>query len=170
MDRGSEGVVELGRVSGASGIRGWVKVFSHTRPREAIGEYAEWLLGRPGDWQAMAVEGCRPQGRTVVAKLAGIDGREQAEALTGSRIAVRESQLPPLEDDEFYWRDMIGLRVATTEGIDLGVVDHLIETGANDVLVVKGDRERLIPFTMGHAVVQVDAAAGQITVDWDPDF
>ena len=170
MTEATDKRVELGRVSGVFGIKGWVKVHSETRPREEIGEYGVWWLQSGGEWQAFEVEASRLQGSTVVAKLEGVDDRNAAEALKGCRISVREEDLPDLEPGEFYWRDLVGLKVVTLEGDDLGKVDRLMETGANDVLVVKGERERLIPFTPGIAIQDVDIQAGVIKVDWDPGF
>ncbi|RMG52485.1 MAG: ribosome maturation factor RimM [Gammaproteobacteria bacterium] len=162
--------IPLGRINGLFGVRGWVKVFSHTSPREGIVEYSPWLVRRGEDWVPMEVEAGHRQGKTVVAKLAGIDDREAAEALLGSEIAIERSQLPPPAEGEYYWIDLLGLPVETVGGVPLGRVDHLIETGAHDVLVVKGERERLIPFVPGHHVQEVDLEGGRIVVDWDPEF
>jgi len=83
---------------------------------------------------------------------------------------VPRSALPAAGEDEYYWSDLEGLRVETLEGVDLGTVDHLIETGANDVLIVRGDRERLIPFLRPSVVREIDLVAARIRVAWDPDF
>jgi 16S rRNA processing protein RimM len=164
-------LVTLGRVAGAYGVRGWLKIHSDTAPRENIVAYGTWWLRQGSDWASRDVEDGRPHGKTVVAKLAGCDDRDAAEALKGAEIAVRRSQLAAdLEPGEYYWADLEGLRVVTLEGVDLGQVDHLFETGANDVMVVVGDRERLVPFLMDRVVHEVDVAGGTIRVDWDPDF
>jgi 16S rRNA processing protein RimM len=105
-----------------------------------------------------------------VAALEGIDSRELAAQWINHEVAVRCEQLLPLNEGEYYWADLIGLRVVTKEGVELGQVERLLETGANDVLVVQGERERLIPFLTGLVVKQVDLAQGLLTVDWDPDF
>lgn len=165
-----DGMILLGRVSGLFGIKGWVKIHSDTSPREGILRYKTWYLHREGGWQRHKVAVGQAQGKGVVAKLAGFDDRDQAAALVGSDIAIKREQLPKLEPGEYYWSDLEGLRVENLEGVDLGVVSHLFETGANDVLVVKGERERLIPYTTGLAVQEVDLEAGRILVDWDPDF
>jgi 16S rRNA processing protein RimM len=99
-----------------------------------------------------------------------IERCEQAESLCGWTISIARSQLPEPEKDEYYWSDLVGLAVVTTTGVSLGVVDHLLETGANDVLVVQGESERLIPFIQGSVVKKIDLVAGLIDVDWDPDF
>jgi 16S rRNA processing protein RimM len=165
-----DGMIILGRISGLFGVRGWVKIYSHTSPREGILGYKTWFLKRNGGWQEQKLAAGHAQGKGVVAKLAGFDDRDQAAGLVGLDIGVRRAQLPKLGPGEFYWTDLEGLRVENLEGADLGVVSHLFETGANDVMVVKGERERLIPYTRGEAVKEVDLQAGRILVDWDPDF
>ena len=163
-------LLELGKISGVFGVKGWVKVYSHTDPREGITNYSPWHVKQRGQWRQYQVEAGQRQGKTVVAKLKGIDDRDQAMLLTGAVIAIMPDQLEPLKKDEYYWHQLEGLQVINTAGVDLGTVSHMMETGANDVMVVTGDRERLIPFTQGHAVVNVDLSAGVITVDWDPEF
>jgi 16S rRNA processing protein RimM len=163
-------MIILGRVSGLFGVKGWIKVYSHTSPRQGILGYKTWYLKQDGGWQRHALAAGQAQGKGVVAKLAGYDDRDQAAALIGIDIAVKREQLPKLAPGEYYWSDLEGLRVETVDGVDLGVVSHLFETGANDVLVVKGERERLIPYTRGEAIKEVDLQAGRIIVDWDPDF
>jgi len=162
--------VPLGRVGGPYGVRGWVRIVSGTQPPEQILEYSPWLLERNGEWRPFEVVSGRVHGKGLVVQLAGCSDRDLAATLTGAEIAVPRTALAELTADEYYWADLVGLAVVTTEGIDLGTVDHLIETGANDVLVVRGDRERLIPFTPGHAVVEVDMAQRRLTVAWDPAF
>ncbi|MDX1593745.1 MAG: ribosome maturation factor RimM [Gammaproteobacteria bacterium] len=162
--------VPLGRVGGPYGVRGWVRVVSGTEPPEGILEYSPWLIGIGGEWRPYEVRSGRPHGKGLVVHLAGCEDRDQAASLAGAEIAVPRSALAELGDDEYYWADLVGLSVVTHEGEELGVVDHLIETGANDVLVVRGDRERLIPFTPGHAVLDVDLERKRLTVVWDPAF
>jgi 16S rRNA processing protein RimM len=134
-------------------------VSSGTEPPERILEYHPWLIERGGTWQPFEVLSGRPHGKGLVVQLAGCDDRDQAATFAGAEIAVPRSALAELEADEYYWADLVGLEVVTT-----------IETGANDVLVVRGDRERLIPFTPGHAVVEVDMERRRLTVAWDPAF
>ena len=160
--------VVLGKIVGVYGIKGWVKVFSETAPREGILGYSPWIVGVEGGFHRVA-EG-RRQGKGIIARLAGCDDRDHAAAFVGKEISVPRDRLPPPSADEFYWIDLEGLRVSTTNDVDLGRVDHLFSTGANDVLVVKGDRERLLPFVWGDVVKDVDFPAGRIQVDWDPDF
>lgn len=160
----------MGRVSGLFGVRGWLKIYSHTSPREGIIRYRDWFLKQGDAWRQYKVIAGRSQGRGVVAQLQGIDDRDLAATLVNCDIAVQRRQLPKLESGEYYWADLQGLRVTNLEGVELGVVSHLFETGANDVMVVEGERERLIPYTWGEAVREVDLERGEILVDWDPEF
>lgn len=163
-------MIAVGRISGLFGAHGWVKVFSYTEPRERIVAYRQWYVRRGEQWQPLAVlEGGR-RGKNVVARLDGVEDREAARALIGADIALERRQLPDLEQGEYYWADLEGLRVVTVGGIELGTVDHLIETGSNDVLVVRNDRERLIPYIRDQVVVEVDLEGGVLHVDWDPEF
>lgn len=170
MAESKQPLLELGKISGVFGVKGWVKVYSYTDPREGIYEYSPWLINQKGQWREVKVEAGQRNGKMIIVKLAGVDDRDQAQLLMGARIAIEPQQLEALDDGQYYWRQLEGLKVVTTAGVELGRVDHLMETGANDVMVVKGDRERLIPFTQGHAVQKVDLAAGVVTVDWDPEF
>jgi 16S rRNA processing protein RimM len=149
-------------------VRGWVKVFSDTRPRENILNYSPWLVMRQGEWKEMALVEGRTHGPGVIARLEGYSDRDQAQTLVGAEIAVRRQQLPPTRAGEHYWADLEGLRVVNLQGIELGTVSHLFETGANDVLVVMGERERLLPYTR-HVIREVDLKARVLRVDWDPE-
>lgn len=170
MAQREDELIVLGRISGLYGVQGWVKVFSHTDPKENILHYSPWYVRRGREWVSMTSDAGRVHGKGLVSHLAGCDDRDAAAALVGSEIAVEREQLPPLPPDQFYWADLVGLQVRTVDGADLGVVDHLLETGANDVLVVRGERERLIPCVWGDVVVEVDLDRGTMQVDWDPDF
>ena len=160
----------IGKISGVFGIKGWVKVFSYTEDRKNILDYSPWVLQKGEQRKVFNVVSGSAQGKSIVACLEGIDSRNDAELLTGWDIFIDASQLPPTEQNEYYWSDLVGLKVETTTGINLGVVDHLIETGANDVLVVAGERERLIPFLHQQTVINVDLKAGVMVVDWDSEF
>jgi len=162
--------VTVGRVSGVYGVRGWLRVRSDCDPVEQLLEYTPWQMNTAAGWQSHVLEEGKVHGPGLVAKLAHIDDREQARLLVGMDIAVDRSQLPDLAQDEYYWNDMIGLAVVTRTGEPLGRVSGLMQTGTNDVLVVSGERERLIPFIREQVVLAVDAQAGRIEVDWDPDF
>ncbi len=160
----------LGRITGLYGVQGWVKIFSYTEPRAGIIDYDPLYLAGQGDWQPCQVAEARLQGKGVILRFAGYDDRNAAMALLGRDLAVRREQLAPLTAGEYYWSDLEGLRVITVGGVELGVVVRLFETGANDVVVVAGERERLIPFIAGDVIVEVDLAGGVMRVDWDPDF
>jgi len=163
--------VTVGRVVGAWGVKGWIRVHSYTEPLDNIIEFPVWTLCRDGHRQVAEVEQGRAHGRDqVVAKLVSIGDRDAAAALTGSDIEVARAALQPCRDGEYYWADLEGLEVATVDGALFGHVDHLLRTGSNDVLVVRGERERLIPFVAGDVVKSVDLEAGRIIVDWDPAF
>ena len=165
-----ETLMPLGKISGVFGVKGWVKVHSFTDPREKIVEYGTWQIKQQGQWREVQLEAGKRQGKTVVAKLVGLDDRNEAMLYSGAEIAIYQRQLDQLHEGEYYWHQLLGLQVVTTEGVELGSVHHLLETGANDVLVVHGERERLVPFTVGHTVTDVDLAEKKITVDWDPEF
>jgi len=163
-----ERLVILGEVAGVFGVRGWIKIRSHTAPPENILDYPRWWLGTPSGWQRRTLEAGQPHGTRIIGKLAGCDDPAQAAALMGTPIAVPRADLPQAEADEYYWTDLEGLTVETLQGVELGRVDHLFETGSNDVIVVRGARELLIPF-IAQAVIRVDLAARRIVVDWDVD-
>ncbi len=164
--------VLIGRIVGLYGVQGWLKIESWAEPRMRIFDYQPWLVSAaPGvETQIAGVRG-RPQGKGIVAQLPGVDDREQAAALIGSDIHVDRAQLPAPAEGEYYWVDLEGLEVVTTEGVLLGRVTHLFATGANDVVVIRdGERERLVPYVMGSYVRSVDLSAGRMVVDWDPEF
>ncbi|WP_455211497.1 ribosome maturation factor RimM [Kaarinaea lacus] len=172
------GYIVVGKISSPYGIKGWVKVFSFTDPVENILQYQPWFIKQKGIWKTVAVEQGRLHGKAVVAHFETINDRDGAEQLKGCEIAIMRQQLPAAEPGEYYWIDLIGLQVINQQGIVLGVVDHLMETGANDVLVVRdkeqsdkhGGQERLIPFVLNEFIKSVDLESKTIHVDWDADF
>jgi 16S rRNA processing protein RimM len=162
--------VTVGEVRGSYGVRGWVKVHSYTAPPENILQYGPWVLeGQDFSCEYAIVEG-HLHGRTVIAALEGVTTPEEAQSLRGARVLVDRARFPPTVPGEFYRVDLLGLTVRCLDGGVLGVVKDLLETGANDVLVVEGERERLVPFVQGRTVTKVDLEAGEILVDWDRDF
>ncbi len=162
--------IVLGRVGAPHGVRGWLRIQSFARPPESILEHARWFLARAEAWEPWRVADSRIGEKALTVRLQGCDDRDSALALRHCDIAVPREELPPLEPDEWYWADLIGLQVETTEGVALGRVDHLLETGANDVLVVRGDRERLIPWAQERVIRSVEIDQGRLVVDWDEDF
>ncbi|HIE1098971.1 MULTISPECIES: ribosome maturation factor RimM [Stenotrophomonas] len=161
----------LGRIVGAFGVRGEIKLESWTEPRSAIFRYQPWILRSPNG-QESTFEGARGRdsGKHLVARFPGVEDRDTVEAMHGTEVYVARSALPPPKPDEYYWVDLEGLDVKTTEGVALGQVSHLFSTGANDVVVVRGDRERMIPFVQPDFVKSVDFEANLVVVDWDPEF
>ena len=143
----------IGKISGVFGIKGWVKVFSYTEDRKSVLDYSPWILQKAEQRKVFNVVTGHPQGKAIVALLEGLNNRNDAELLAGWDIFINASQLPKTEQNEYYWSDLVGLKVETTTGIHLGNVDYLIETGANDVLVVAGEKERLIPFLQHQTII-----------------
>jgi len=162
----------VGKIAGVYGLKGWVKVYSHTQPIENILTYPNWWVLRKGTPTPIALESGRIQGKGILAKLAGVDDPDQAKLLVGLEIMIDRDALATLGEDEFYWSDLIGLEVQDKNGTCLGVVDHLLETGANLVLIVKTEsgEEHLIPWIWGSVVLQVDVQQRLLLVDWDPDY
>jgi 16S rRNA processing protein RimM len=149
---------------------GWVRVFSYTRPRESIVSYQPWYLFEDGKWVVHKLGEGRAHGRGIVARLETCEDRDAACQMVGREIGIQRAQFPELVPGEYYWSDLEGLTVVTLSGDRLGVVSHLLETGANDVLVVSGDAEYLVPFVVGDVVHEVDFETGEIRVDWSRDF
>jgi len=164
----TEKQVALGYISAVHGVKGWVKIHSWTRPIEAILDYQPWLLGK--EQKPVSIVDGRKQGKGLAALLPGANDREQASAFVGQKIFVQREQLPKTDPDEYYWSDLEGLEVYTLDGQILGRVDRLMETVSNDVLVIQGQREHLVPFIQGQFVKRVDLEAGRMDVDWDPEF
>lgn len=159
----------MGRIVAPYGIFGWLKIQPDTEVLDGLLDYPDWWVGRENDWQKYEVETARIHSNTLLVKLKGVSDRDAAFALKTKRIAVPREQLPEPEENEYYWSDLIGLQVTNLQQVDLGKVAELFETGANDVLVVKGDRERLIPF-VDQVVLNVDLDARTMQVDWDAEF
>ena len=161
----------LGKFHGGFGVKGEVKLESFTDPPERIFKYLPWTL-RDAQGRERACTGAKGRAthKGVVATLPEIQDRDAADALRGTEVWVPRSTLPPPSPGEYYWVDLEGLRVQNLEGVDFGTVSHLFSTGANDVLVVQGDRERMIPFVEPDFITSVDFDAGLVTVDWDADF
>jgi 16S rRNA processing protein RimM len=169
--------VTLGKVGAVYGIKGWLKIHSFTDDQEAILDYFPWSLKLGNKTRSVDITDWRKHNNGLVVKVAGIDDRDIAQALVGSEITVNQEALPELPEGEFYWRDLIGMNVVTTKGYDLGAVSDIMETGANDVLVIKanpndgfGKQERLIPYLIDQVIIEVNAENKQICVDWDPGF
>ncbi|MBM7037474.1 ribosome maturation factor RimM [Vibrio ulleungensis] len=176
MSEQNEAII-VGKFGATYGIRGWLKVHSFTENPESIFEYSPWLVNQNGNWVEHKVESWKRHNKGYVCKLEGLDVRESAHLMVNFEISVNPAALPELSEDEFYWRELFGMKVVTTKGYDLGEVTDILETGSNDVLVVKanlkdafGQKERLIPFLEEQVIMNVDREAQRIEVDWDPGF
>lgn len=179
-------LVVIGRFTGTFGIKGWLKVYSYTEPLDNFLDYHYCQIQRQdqvdghGEWQPAQIAEGKIHGKGLVVRLKGVDDLDQAALYVGCDVAIASTQLPVLPENEYYWRQLVGLQVIVDHPqrgkLVLGRVDHLLETGANDVLVVKGDersldrRERLIPYLPEQVVFDIDLAAQTMRVDWDPDF
>ncbi len=168
--------IRIGSITGGHGLQGWVKVFSYTDPVDAILEYSPWILRKGKTEQKVEVTNGRIQGKRLLAHIKGVSNRDEADALSGYEIHLDREQLPELEENEFYWFQLEGLKVRNKQNVVFGHVDHLFETGSNDVLVVKADqdsvddKERLIPYVEDAIVIKVDQELGEIVVDWEVDY
>ncbi len=172
--------VPVGKLSGLFGVKGWVKIFSNTQPKENILTYSPWYLKRNGQWQEFKLLSGKSHGKGVIAQLAGCTDRDIAAELIGSEIAIKREQLAKPASGEYYWNDLIGLLVKNLDGIELGKIASMLETGANDVIVVQGEigekdkkgikRERLIPFIYEEVIQEINLEQGFMIVDWDSDF
>jgi len=174
----------MGKVTSVYGVKGWVKIFSYTQPKENICQYNVWQLqDGEGNLRSIDVLECRVHGNGLIAQFKGVQDRDQAKAYCGLLVTVPSEDLPDLPEGEYYWSQLQGLKVYSlshneqnSQPVLLGVVDHLIETGSNDVLVVRkckesvDGKERLIPYLPEQVVKLVDLDKGVIEVDWDPDF
>ena len=170
--QGEQDLIHVGRISGLHGVKGWVKIFSYTDPRDGILKYNPWLVKYAGEWRRLKLMAGRAQGKGVVAQLEGYNDRDLAATLMNCDIAITREQLPKPKRGEYYWIDLVGLDVDNLEGERLGKVVKVMATGANDVLVVDGvnGEELLIPFVQEVYIMNVDLEEKQLTVDWQLDY
>ena len=162
--------IVVGKIGAPHGVQGWVKIRSHTIPSSNIMDYKTWYTNTKTGWEIINIENCQRHGKTVIAHIKGVNDPESARQYVGKNIAVLRSQLPKPKKDEYYWTDLEGMEVINNQGEKLGVMDHMIETGANDIMVVIGDRKRLIPFLHKRIVLNIDFDKNIIFVDWDKEF
>lgn len=158
----------IGKIGAPYGVRGWVKLQSFTDPLENILHYQPWFFAEKDGWKKVETESRQVHGQSLMAKFVGIDSPEAARLLTGKTIAISRTQLPTLKKDEYYWSDLQGLTVLDKEGKQLGTVTSLMETGANDVLIVKGEKEFAVPYLPGKSILSVDLEKREIHIDWEP--
>lgn len=167
----------IGIIGAPYGVKGWVKITSHTHDLDGVFAYTPWLLGQVEEGKEYVVDQWRTHNKGLVAKLIGVDDRDDAEGIKNLEISIKAAMLPELDDSDVYWRELVGMQVVTDKGYNLGVIKELFETGANDVLLVKanlndafGQKERMVPYLLDQVIKQVDRQANTVTVDWDPAF
>lgn len=160
----------VGRFGKVHGLKGMLKLHSFTQPVENILQYQEWHIKRAGSWERIDVDKVQHQGSHLLVKIKNIDDRNAATTLTNLDIAIQKDKLPDLPEGEFYWHELIGMDVFNTRGIRLGRVEDMLETGANDVLVVSGERQYLIPYLPDQFICRIDLVQQRIDVDWDENF
>lgn len=170
-------LVVLGKFGAVYGINGWLKVNSYTDNPEGIFSYKPWQVQVQGNWQPVQISSWKRHSNGIIVKLDGINDRDAAQRYVNVEIAVATDVLPELDQGDYYWKDLMGMTVENTQGYNLGEVVDMMETGSNDVLVVKanrndafGKKERLLPFLTDSVVKSVDVAQRRMIVDWDPDF
>jgi 16S rRNA processing protein RimM len=160
----------MGRVAGVHGVRGWLKVISYTDPRANLLQYRDWSLIHDGKRAQAQLAESRSDGKQVLVRLAGIDDRDQAAELIGAEIWIGRDSLPEPDPGQYYWADLEGLAVLGRDGELLGRVDHVIDAGAQTVMVLEGERRAMIPFVLDEVVTSVDLEKGEIRVLWDASF
>ncbi|KKO48770.1 16S rRNA-processing protein RimM [Arsukibacterium sp. MJ3] len=170
-------LVVLGKFGAVYGINGWLKVVAYTDIPEGIFDYTPWQIKLQGNWLPLQVASWKRHSNGLIAKLDGVNDRDLAQRYVNAEIAVTPQALPSLEEGDYYWKDLMGLAVINQTGYHLGEVSDMMETGSNDVIVVKanrtdafGKKERLLPFLTETVVKSVNLAEKQIIVDWDPAF
>jgi 16S rRNA processing protein RimM len=159
----------MGRIVAPYGVRGWVKIEPYTDAVDGLFAYKTWWISRDGNWQAYRLTDGRTHGRHLVVRLGEVPDRDAATSIKGWKVAVPRSELPPVPAGEYYWADLIGLAVVNMDGEPLGVVEEIFSTGANDVMVVRAERERLIPF-VENVIARVELSDARIVVDWRLDY
>jgi len=160
--------IVIGKVGATYGIQGWLKIYSYTAAAADILTYSPWYLEDASGWKLIEVKTGRQHGKGVVANFAGLNNPEQARLLTGKKIAIKRNTMPALDQGEYYWTDLEGLNVIDQHGNTLGKVAYLMETGANDVLVVKvAGKDHAIPYLPGSVITRVDLANQTIHVNWE---
>ncbi|MBJ7224017.1 MULTISPECIES: ribosome maturation factor RimM [unclassified Brenneria] len=169
--------IVLGKMGSTYGIRGWLRVFSSTEDAESIFDYQPWFIQTKSGWRLVEIEGWKHHNQDLIIKIKDVDDRDAANLLTNCEIIVDSAQLPELDEGDYYWKDLIDCQVVTVKGYQLGKVIDMMETGSNDVMVIRanlkdafGVKERLVPFLSGQVVKHVDLSAQTIEVDWDPGF
>ena len=165
MSDETSALIQLGFVGAPFGVRGWIKLRSHTDPPERLLEHRQLHIGQGTAWRSYRIEASGRSGGALTVKLAGIEDRDQAQALRGAQVCVPRSELPQRDDRDFYRADLIGCEVVNLDGTSLGNVLHFIESPAQVLMVVRGTREFWIPAVPQH-LRRVDLQARRVVVDW----
>ncbi len=160
--------IYLGKITGVHGVKGWLKIQSFSSPPENILNYPQWIINNQGEEDFYSIEKGRKQNNKIVVKLEKIDDRNTAESLINSKIQILRSDLPKLPNENYYWSDLVGLSVLNSEEKVIGKIESLIETGANDVMVIKTakDKRVLVPFVMHEIIKEVNVELNYIKIDW----
>ncbi|MBC8493403.1 MAG: ribosome maturation factor RimM [Candidatus Thioglobus sp.] len=168
----------IGQINGLFGVQGWVKIFSYSHPRKNILTYKPWHVQVDGVWTTLEMVKGREQGKTIVAQLKGVNDREVARGYIGTELYIERSQLPKLPEGKYYWDELTDLEVINTNGIVLGRIAYMVDTGSNSVMVInaekessssKNNKEHWVPY-MEPFLISIDMDARQVLVDWDEDF
>ena len=169
MNKDSEWII-VGRFGRPHGVKGLITVISFTEPRDNIMSYTDWHAYINYQWQPLKLNHLEMNSKSILTEVDGYTDRDDVARLTNVDIAIKQAQLPDLQSGEYYWHQLVGMRVVNPAGVLLGEVKEILPTGANDVLVVVGETRHLIPYLPGKYVVSIDDAERVITVDWDTDF
>ena len=162
--------VVMGKVVGSHGIKGWLKIQPFTEDIKTLGKFSSWFLSKnEGEWKEFKIESSLIQGRTMLSKIEDVNDRNEADRFKGFLIGINKVDLPVLEKGKYYWSDLISLEVINQVGFNFGVIDSIMETGSNDVLVIKGEKETLIPY-LDNVVLKIDLEKKNVLVDWDENF
>lgn len=169
--------IVVGKMGSTYGVRGWLRLFSSTEIASNIFDYQPWFIQHAGRWQSIELEGWKHHNHDLIIKIKSVDDQGAASQLTNCEIVVDSTQLPVLSTNDYYWKDLIGCQVITTSGYQLGKIVDMMETGSNDVMVVKADlkdafgiKERLIPYLDKQVVKRVNVDDKRVEVDWEPNF
>lgn len=171
MHKNEDGYIIVGKIGAPYGVKGWLKIFSISHRPENLMKYQQWYIKSSKDqWSKLEIAEKKRHDKHLIISIAGINDVDSATAYTNKEIAIKLEQLPKLNKNEYYWADLEGLTVVTKEGIKLGTIDFLMETGSNDVIVVVGKKRRLIPFIREQVVLEIDLDKKIMVVNWDPEF
>ena len=162
--------VVMGKVVGSHGIKGWLKIQPFTEDINTLGKFSSWFLSKnESEWKEFKIESSSIKGRTLLSKIENVNDRNEADKFKSFLIGINKIDLPVLEKGKYYWSDLISLEVINEVGFNCGVIDSIMETGSNDVLVIKGEKETLIPY-LDNVILKIDLEKKNVLVDWDENF